>query len=232
MEKRHRNPFPSSPFVGHVDIPRLREGGVTAIAFTVPAVPVEDPEARERRSRTRSTARSGGRPPYHAQLRLARTAADILEAREKGIPSFFLTLEGSHAIQCRPGGDRGLQEKRVDVDRTRVTSPSRTRRTRTGGRGGATSLCPNSGTRSSNRWRRASLIVDLAHVASRSFLDAVEHCKRPPIVSHTGFRSVKPMWRNISDYEAKTRRRKRRRARCDVLPGVPHDVAATTRSSA
>jgi len=39
MGARHRNPFPRSPFIYHVDIPRLREGGITAIGLTAPVIP-------------------------------------------------------------------------------------------------------------------------------------------------------------------------------------------------
>ena len=201
MEKRHRNPFPSSPFIGHVDIPRLREGGVTAIGFTVPAVPAKilRPGATIQKAIDRAVRWSS---TVHNQLRLARTAADILEAREKGIPSFFLTLEGSHAIRCRPGEVGGYKKSGLTsiglAHLTRSDAAYSNRRARWSER-----ALPKLGCTLIEQMEDARLVVDLAHMASRSFLDAVEHCKRPPIVSHTGFRSVKPMWRNISDYEAK-----------------------------
>jgi membrane dipeptidase len=201
MEKRHRNPFPSSPFIGHVDIPRLREGGVTAVALTVPAIPwkILRPAGTIQNAIERAVRWSSS---YRAQLKLARSAADILDAREKGIPAFFLTLEGSHAIRCAPGEIEGYK-------RSGLTSIG------LGHLANADAAYSNRKTRSSDlplpklgytlieEMEAAGLIVDLAHVASRCFLDAVEHCKKPPIVSHTGFRSVKSMWRNVSDYEAK-----------------------------
>lgn len=201
MEKRHRNPFPSSPFIGHVDIPRLRDGGVTAIGFTVPAVPANIlrpgrtiQKAIERAARWAEKVRT--------HFRLARTAADILDAREKGIPSFFLTLEGSHRIQCRPGELLGYKKAGLTsiglAHLTRSDAAYSNRRKKWIDR-----PLPKLGYTLVEQMEQVGLIVDLAHVASRSFLDAVEFCKRPPIVSHTGFQSVKPMWRNISDYEAK-----------------------------
>lgn len=201
MEKRHRNPLPSSPFIGHVDIPRLRDGGVTSIGFTVPAVPLNILRhgssilrAVERAARWAESVRS--------HLRLARTAADILDAREKGVPSFFLTLEGSHGIRCRPGEIDGYKKAGLTsiglAHLTRSDAAYPSRRARWSER-----PLPKLGYTLIEEMEAAGLIVDLAHVASRSFLDAVEFCKRPPIVSHTGFRSIKPMWRNISDYEAK-----------------------------
>jgi membrane dipeptidase len=201
MEKRHRNPFPSSPFIGHVDIPRLHEGGVTAIGFTVPAVPLNLLRHGSTIQRSIEWAARWAQA-RRAQIRLARTAADVLEAREKGIPSFFLTLEGAHGIRCRPGEMQGYKNAGLTsiglahLTRSKAAFPSR--------RGRWTERpLPALGYTLIEQMEAVGLIVDLAHVASRSFLDAVEHCKRPPIVSHTGFRSIKPMWRNISDYEAK-----------------------------
>jgi membrane dipeptidase len=201
MQKRHRNPLPGSPFVCHVDIPRLRDGGVTSIALTAPAVPLNIlrrgssiQKAIDRAARWALSVRS--------QLRMARTAADILEAREKGVPSFFLTLEGSHGIRCRPGEIEGFRKGGLVsiglAHLTRSDAAYPNRRARWSDR-----PLPKLGYTLIEQMEAAGLIVDLAHVASRSFLDAVEFCKRPPIVSHTGFRSIKPMWRNISDYEAK-----------------------------
>jgi membrane dipeptidase len=92
MTARHRNPFPRSPFIYHVDIPRLREGGVTAIGLTAPAIPANIlrhgdtiQRAIEKVDRWSETMQT--------QLVMARSGDDILEAREKGIPAFFLTLE-------------------------------------------------------------------------------------------------------------------------------------------
>lgn len=201
MEKRHRNPFPSSPLFGHVDIPRLREGGVTAIGFTAPAVPLNLLRHGSAILRAIEWAVAWAET-RRSQIRLARTAADILEAREKGVPAFFLTLEGSHGIRCRPGELSSYKKAGLTsiglahLTRSGAAFPSRRARWRE-------RPLPALGYTLIEEMESAGLVVDLAHVAGRSFLDAVEHCKRPPIVSHTGFRGVKPMWRNISDYEAK-----------------------------
>ncbi len=201
MTSRHRNPFPSSPFCYHVDIPRLREGGVTAIGFTAPAIPLTIlrhgntvQRAIEKVNRWAQTVRS--------QLVMARTGADILQARERGLPAFFLTLEGAHGIR---GGAEEIGAFKRDglvsiglAHLTRSSNAFSNRRSKWRDR-----PLPEAGYALIEKMEAAGLIVDLAHMASRSFLDAVEFCKRPPIVSHTGLQSMKPMWRNISDYEAK-----------------------------
>jgi membrane dipeptidase len=201
MEKRHRNPFPSSPLVGHVDIPRLREGGVTSIGLTVPVIPLNILRRGNTIQRAVDKVNEWA-GSMRTQLMMARSAADILQAREQGIPSFFLTLEGAHGIRCRPGEIEALKKSGLvsiglaHLTRSNAAYPSRRQRWRH-------RHLPRLGYTLIEQMEATGLIVDLAHVASRSFLDAVEHCRRPPIVSHTGFRSVKPMWRNISDYEAR-----------------------------
>ncbi len=201
MEKRHRNPFPLSPLVGHVDIPRLVEGGVTSIGLTVPTPPFNILRRRGRIQKSIERVNQWSQT-VGTRFTMVRTAADILRAREEGIPSFFLTLEGAHGVRCRPGEiERYKRNGLVSIGLAHLTRsdaayPNRRKRW-------ADRRLPELGYQLIEEMEAVGLIVDLAHVASRSFLDAVEFCKRPPIVSHTGFRSVHPMWRNISDYEAK-----------------------------
>jgi membrane dipeptidase len=201
LKKRHRNPFPSSPFIGHVDIPRLREGGVTAIGLTVPSLPLN---IARRGGRIRRTLKKVNDWAERIQpnLMMARSSDDILRAREQGVPAFFLTLEGAHGVTNRM---KEMTEYRqsgllsitlAHLVRCAAAYPS------TFGRWKNERL-PNRGHELIEKMERAGIIVDLAHMASRSFIDAVESCTRPPIVSHTGLTGVRSMWRNISDYEAK-----------------------------
>jgi len=212
MTTRHHNPLPMSPFIFHVDIPRLREGGVTAIGLTAPVIPFNILRRGNAIQRAIEKVDRWSQS-MQTQLVMARTGEDILKAREEGIPAFFLTLEGAHGV-------RGDVEELAAFKRHGLVSIGLAHLTRS----------PNAYPNRRARWRdrrlpragydliekmeSVGLIVDLAHVASRSFLDAVEFCKRPPIVSHTGLQSMKPMWRNISDYEAK------RVARKDGVIGV------------
>jgi membrane dipeptidase len=49
------------------------------------------------------------------------------------------------------------------------------------------------------RCEAAGVLVDLAHINERGFLDACRIAVRPPIVSHTGVLGAFEHWRNISD---------------------------------
>jgi membrane dipeptidase len=49
------------------------------------------------------------------------------------------------------------------------------------------------------RCEELGVIVDLAHINRKGFLDACAMAKRPPIVSHTGVIGAFDHWRNIDD---------------------------------
>jgi membrane dipeptidase len=49
------------------------------------------------------------------------------------------------------------------------------------------------------RCENEDVLVDLAHINRRGFLDACGIAKKPPIVSHTGVLGVFDHWRNIDD---------------------------------
>jgi membrane dipeptidase len=49
------------------------------------------------------------------------------------------------------------------------------------------------------RCEELGVIVDLAHINKRGFLDACAQATRPPIVSHTGVLGAFEHWRNIDD---------------------------------
>ena len=49
------------------------------------------------------------------------------------------------------------------------------------------------------RCEAAGVLVDLAHINRRGFLDACSVATRPPIVSHTGVLGAFDHWRNIDD---------------------------------
>ncbi len=49
------------------------------------------------------------------------------------------------------------------------------------------------------RCETAGVLVDLAHINKRGFMDACAAATRPPIVSHTGVLGAFDHWRNIDD---------------------------------
>ena len=98
MLKRHKPPLPKSLLGGHVDIPRLEEGGYGAQFFGLVSLPFMDPSPAEACVRQinllqETISRAKGR------LRFARTVNDL--AYSDGIAA-FLGIEGAHALEGQP----------------------------------------------------------------------------------------------------------------------------------
>ncbi|MBI4720729.1 MAG: membrane dipeptidase [Chitinivibrionia bacterium] len=201
LEKRHRNPLPHSPFCVHVDIPRMRTGGVNLIGFSLPVLSFG--LGRRGGGIRRSLERVGAwSKTLERDIQFVRQPDDIVNARERGVPSFFLTCEGAHGIRADRDEIAGYRAMGLWSITLAHLTPCRAAFPSTMRRWAARPL-PKEGFALIECMESAGMIVDLAHLGERSLIDAVEACTKPPIVSHTGFRGLRPMWRNISDYAAK-----------------------------
>ena len=188
-------------FGGHVDLPRMRRGRRRRAVLRPRVAPGRGAGARPRARRRRPDRRPrrGDRAPA-GRLRLARTAADIDACRRDGAVAALLGIEGAHALegdldQLDAFARRGVRYLGLlHFSANEAGYPgvrARTARRRRAHRRGASI--------SSRRCEAAGVIVDLAHINRRGFLDACAIAKRPPIVSHTGVLGAFEHWRNIDD---------------------------------
>lgn len=200
LHKAHEPPLFRAAFGGHIDLPRMRQGGVGAQFFSLVSLPVAE--------RMRGMARAiheqidildDAMARYPAELRLARTGADVEACRRDGAVAALLGIEGAHALE----GDLD----RVEVFARRgvrylgllhFTANEAGHPAYGRGRRDADGLTPW-GLDLVRRCEAAGVIVDLAHINRRGFLDACAVATRPPIVSHTGVLGAFEHWRNIDD---------------------------------
>lgn len=200
MRVRHEPPLWSAAFAGHVDLPRMRDGGIGAQFFGLVSLPL----GRRIRGLARVVheqidllvdvaARSPG------ELRLARTADDVEACRRDGVIGALLGIEGAHALE----GD--LDQVDVFARRgVRYLGFLHFSANDAGYPAYGPGRCDADGlTRFGfdlvRRCEAAGVIVDLAHINRRGFLDACSIAKKPPIVSHTGVLGAYEHWRNIDD---------------------------------
>ncbi len=200
LHRKHEPPLPGAAFGGHVDVPRMREGGMGAQFFGLVSLPV-----------FRGTR--GLNAAVHAQidrldeaiarnprnLRLVRTADEVEACRRDGVMGALLGLEGAHALEGRlealdalaRRGLRYLGLLHFSANEAGFPAFGRGRRDEEG-------LTPW-GHALVERCEQLGVLVDLAHVNRRGFLDACARATRPPIVSHTGVLGAFDHWRNIDD---------------------------------
>jgi len=194
----HRPPLPWALLGGHVDVPRMREGGMGGQFFGLVSLPYLDRDLtavcdRQIDLLETAVARSGG------QLRLVRSARELEAARADGAIAAMLGMEGAHSLRGRVEeldrfAGRGVRYLGLlHFSANECGAPAY-------GKGadpdrGLTEL----GARVVARCEELGVIVDLAHINRRGFMDVCAMAKRPPIVSHTGVTGVHRMWRNIDD---------------------------------
>ncbi len=196
----HEPPLWRAALGGHVDLPRLRQGGVGAQFFGLVSLPVVEGArgpARAVNDQIDVLVETIARRP--AELRLARTAADIDACQRDGAVAALLGIEGAHALEGDLDQVDAFARRGVRYLGLMHFSANAAGHPAYGlGRHDEDGLTPW-GFDLVRRCENAGVIVDLAHINRRGFLDACAIATRPPIVSHTGVLGVFEHWRNIDD---------------------------------
>jgi len=183
--------------VGHVDIPRLREGGTHAPFFAL-WVPVYFPGAEAvRRTLDLRDAMQWVLDANKDQMELATTAADIRRIVKAGKISVFLTVEGGHTIDddlrvLRMYYQLGIRSMTLTHSRNNNWADSATDKPAHNG-------LTDFGKDVVREMNRLGMLVDVSHVADKTFYDALAVTNKPVIVSHSSMRALSPVPRNISD---------------------------------
>jgi membrane dipeptidase len=198
LSLRHEPPLPRAAYVGHVDVPRMREGGLSAQFFGLWTFPYP----------RRGTAQS-----VHRQLDLlddaarkhpddlvrCRSAEDILAARARGAVCSLTGIEGGHALEGQLSRVEEFARRGVrylglmHFSRNELGYPAL-------GVGSDDSQGLTAfGHDVIAELNRLGVLVDLAHINRKGFFDAISASTTPPIVSHTGVIGVRAHWRNIDD---------------------------------
>src|SRR5262245_43640220 len=182
---------------GHVDIPRLREGGMHAPFFAL-WVPVFFRGAEAiRRTLDLRDAMQTVLDAHKAQIELATTAADIERIVKTHKIAAFLTIEGGHAIDddlrvLRMYYALGIRSMTLTHSRNTNWADSASD---TPAHNGLTDF----GKEVVREMNRLGMLVDLAHVSDQTFYDALAVTTKPVIVSHSSMRAISSVQRNVSD---------------------------------
>jgi membrane dipeptidase len=200
LHARHEAPLWRAAFGGHVDMPRLRDGGLGAQFFSLVSLPVARGargQAQIVRAQIDVLGEAIDRQP--TQLRLARSAEDVEAGARDGAISALLGIEGAHALDGNLDnveafarmGVRYLGLVHFSANEAGRPAYGRGRRDDEG--------LTRWGFELVARCEANDVLVDLAHINRKGFLDACAVARRPPIVSHTGVLGAFEHWRNIDD---------------------------------
>ncbi|MGQ0548558.1 MAG: dipeptidase [Armatimonadota bacterium] len=187
---------------GHIDLPRLRAGGVDVQVFAVFVAP-GDPRAgapARRRARARALIETfqAAMRANAARITHVTTVAGIESAQREGKVAAVLSIENGDALGGR------LQEVdelyRQGVRMMGLTwNPSNALGDGAHGRqhGGLTDL----GRAVLRRMNELGMVVDLSHLSEAAFWDAMRSTRGPVIASHSNAAALYKHPRNLTDQQ-------------------------------
>jgi membrane dipeptidase len=182
---------------GSIDIPRMREGNLSAIFFSI-WIPskITGPEAVDRALVQIDAVREQVRK-HPNDLVLATTAAQIREARKQGKIAALLGVEGGHMINSDLGVLRsyaalGVRYMTLTHSGNDEWADSSTDKAVHNG-------LTEFGKDVVREMNRLGMMVDISHVSDKTFYDALEVSKAPLLASHSSCRAICDAPRNMTD---------------------------------
>src|ERR1043166_3343225 len=182
---------------GSIDIPRMREGTLSAIFFSIwMSGKMTGPEAVKRaEAQIRAVHEQVRKNPK--DLVLATTASEVRAAKRDGKIAVLMGVEGGHMINSN-----------LDVLRSFANSGVRymtqTHSVNVEWADSSTDKPVHNGLNDFGKdvvreMNRLGVIVDISHVSDKAFYDALEVSKAPLFASHSSCRAICDAPRNMTD---------------------------------
>jgi membrane dipeptidase len=182
---------------GNIDIPRMKEGGLSAIFFSIwISSKIMGPEAVKKALDQIDAVRELVRKNRN-DLILATSAADIREAKQQHKIAVLMGVEGGHMMGndlsvLRTFAALGVRYMTLThMDNNEWADSSTDKPAHNG--------LTDFGKDVIREMNRLGIIVDVAHVSDKTFYDALETSKAPIFSSHSSCRAICQAPRNMTD---------------------------------
>ncbi len=183
---------------GQVDIPRMRDGGYSAMFFaTNPDSTRLTPLESIRRGLEEMDAvrREVARHPQH--LVWAETASDIEAAKRSNKVAILMSIEGGHVIDSSLGVLRSFFD--LGARAMTLTHFTHTPWADSSGEPPRSNGLTDLGREIVREMNRLGMMVDISHVSDETFYDVLEVSAAPVIASHSSCRVYSSHPRNMDD---------------------------------
>jgi membrane dipeptidase len=182
------------------DLARMKKGGMGAQFFAayVAASYEEGNHSANRALQMIDTVRHDIAEKYPGDFVFATTAADIRRAQREHKIAALIGIEGGHAIEDSLRVLRRFYEEGV-----RYMTLTHVNSNHWADSSGDTKQ-PNNGLSPFGKevvreMNRLGMIVDISHVADKTFWDALDTSRAPIFASHSSCRAISPVPRNMTD---------------------------------
>jgi len=193
--------FTSRHSEGHVDLPRMKDGGIDAMFFAVFAAgPLAKGDgiraAREQIRHIQTLATQ-----FPDDVVFAVTADDVREAKAQGKVAIILAIEGGYLIE----DSLDILNEYRSAGAAYMTLTHAFHTTWADSAGVHQDLKPlHNGLTTFGRevvkeMNRIGMMVDISHVSDKTFWDVLDVTTSPPIATHCSCRAVSPHRRNLTD---------------------------------
>ena len=182
---------------GHVDLPRLLEGGVDLQVFAAYIQPEYKIERALHRVIRLIDLFHQTVSMHQDKLSLFTKVADVYEAKKRGKIAAMLSIEGGEAVEADLGILRMLHRLGVRAmtltwnERNQIADGAAEGRTK----GGLT----NFGVELVSEMNKIGMVIDVSHISDAGFFDVIETSNAPIIASHSNCRALCNHRRNMTD---------------------------------
>ncbi len=194
--KEHKQRLPLSPICNHMDIPRMKQGGVNLQAFGI----VTNYWSNKNKNAKETVRQLSSIIKSSPDITWALNEKEAREAFANGQIGAFLGMEGAHPLEGRLENLDWFYKNGVRyLGLAHFTETEAAYSAMTGKKDEDKPLT-TFGKELIAKMNDIGMIVDLAHVNYAGFMEAAELSKKPVIVSHTGIYGChKNERRNIKD---------------------------------
>jgi len=182
---------------GSIDIPRMREGGMNAIFFSIwiDGRTMGPPAIQKALDQIDAVKQNVKRFPK--DMMLARTADDVRRAHEQGKIAALIGIEGGHMLgndirMVRIYSELGVRYMTLSHFYNDEWADSSTDKPVHNG-------LTDYGKEIVREMNRTGMLVDISHVADKTFYDALAVSKAPLIASHSSCRAICNHPRDMTD---------------------------------
>src|SRR4051794_13745328 len=185
------------PDESHVDLPRIRDGGLDAAFFSIymPGT-ITGPEAVKKALELIDHVRKLAED-HPNDIVLATTAADVRAAHKAGKFAALMGMEGGHMIDDSLSVLRDYQ--RLGVRYLTLSHSVNTNWSDSSGDKPLHNGLTDFGKDVVRELNRLGIMVDISHVSDKTFWDALETSKAPLVASHSSMRAISGHPRNMTD---------------------------------
>lgn len=182
---------------GHVDIPRLKEGGVDVQVVALFVQNFLYPDKCARQAFQMIDAMKKAMDANSDSVELARTGSDVERIVGAGKIAMPLSIEGGHAIEnslelLRKFHDLGVSSMTLTHAISHDWADSSTDKPKWNG-------LNDLGRDVVMEMNRIGMVIDISHVSDETFYDVLEVTSDPVIASHSCCRTINPHARNMTD---------------------------------